>query len=193
MILNTFLKSKKGFTLIEVVVSITLCLIIVLIVSYSLKFFIGNYNKNKNYYLLNQKYLFLNNMLNTQYKNVVPFKSRNKYFIKGNKNFLVFLTSNSATYYPGLNEVGYFYNEEKKKLNICFANITKSADIVDYEVLKDEGKCTEISDINKLKFKYLLNVNDDFVNEIDGVYPIEINVNISLSGFNEEILVYTNF
>jgi len=57
-------------------------------------------------------------MINTQYKNIVPFKNSNTYFIKGEKNFLVFLTSNSSTVYPGLNEVGYFYNETENNLKL---------------------------------------------------------------------------
>ncbi len=182
---------NKGFTLIEVIVSITLCMVIVLIVSYSLKFFIGNYKKNKDFFLLNQKYLFLLNMLNIQYNNIVPFKFQGKYFIKGSNNYLVFLTSNSDTVYPGINEVGYFFNENKNILQICFTSVSKKDDIVDYEVLKQEGKCTEIDNIKDVVFKYL--VGDEYKDDVDGVFPLKINFSFKLANLNRKINIYTGF
>jgi hypothetical protein len=131
-------------------------------------------------------------MINTQYKNIVPFKNSNKYFIKGEKNFLVFLTSNSSTVYPGLNEVGYFYNETENNLKICFSIISKKEDIVDYELLKEEGKCTTIDEINDIKFNYLISENE-FRDDIDGIFPIEINLEFKLSGIEKEINVQTIF
>ena len=170
-----FTFKNRGFTLIELIIAITISLFIVLLVSYSLKFFVSSWNKSKEMFIVNQKYLFLNSLLTTEYNTIIPMRYNGRIFIKGDKSYFIFITDNSGTVYNGRNEVGYFFNEDEKKLKICFLSINSSSNIVEEDILKDEGKCIDFDNIENFKFSYkTLESGDEEAEEIDGNIPVEI-------------------
>ena len=174
-----FTFENKGFTLIELIVAITISLFIVLLVSYSLKFFVYGWNKSKEVFIVNQKYLFLNSLLTTEYNTIIPMNYNGKIFIKGDKNYFIFITDNSGTVYNGRNEVGYFFNKDEKKLKICFLSVNSSNNIVGEDILKEEGKCIDFDNIENFQLGYkTLESDDEEIEEIDGNVPVEIVANI---------------
>jgi len=177
-----FISKNSGFTLIEVTVATTISLFVVLMVSITLNFFVNGWQKSREIFQINQKFFFIDSLINLEFNNFVPINYNGKLFIKGGIDYFAFITDETNSNPTGRNEVGYFFKSSKKVLLLCFKTIANEQDIVDYAILENEGSCVEIDDIDKAEFRYIVrepnnNQNSEKV-DIDGELPISVALNI---------------
>jgi prepilin-type N-terminal cleavage/methylation domain-containing protein len=182
MNLKKLSKNNNGFTLIELIIAITISLMIILGVSSIFKFVIISWNKTSSDLEALEKMSAIEHMLRTQFENFEPLKNeRNRLFFYGNSEELSFATNNSGSYEEGLVFVNYAYNENDKILKICINTIKDYNDVKNVASEKEKLNCFEISNLNKCTRSYdLKNKNDEISDKMFYSIPNAIIVSMEI-------------
>ncbi len=125
------LNKNNGFTLLEVIISITLTAIIVTMLSVSLRTGIRSYTKGKETNLKNLKIASLENLLGRQLRAASGIELNEFLFFKGDEQNIAFVTPFApfGSSRQGILKVCYVYDESSQSVIYMQHLITKQNDI----------------------------------------------------------------
>lgn len=156
--------TDQGFTLLEMMISMTIIALIMLIVYASLRIGIKAWEKGENKMLNSQQYRIVLNLIQSQLRSFYPGKKGNTVFFKGDDNYLEFFSGISMV--PG-NDYGIVHvryqvseNSKGKKLAFYEKNVSFLPDSVDLKDVNIDDYYELIPGLYEFSFEYLKEFTD---------------------------------
>ena len=161
---------EEGFTLLELIISITLISVILLILSMGVRTGLRAYERAR---MIGSVKIFTASFLNLLERQIMMIVStknpdtRPFYYFRGDPDGLVFSTTISpqGTAGAGIILSSYHYDKEEKRLSYCQKILTRVQDLKDasppevtpenLDEIREEGwDCTVAEDVGEIQFRY---------------------------------------
>ncbi|QTA80618.1 Prepilin-type N-terminal cleavage/methylation domain-containing protein [Desulfonema limicola] len=159
--------SIQGFTLLELMISMTIIAMIMLIVYASLRISINSWEKGEKKMLSSQQYRIVLNLIQTQLASLYSdsiINGEKKIYFKGDETSLEFLSGVSMV--PG-NKYGIVYvryqvssDQNSKKMSFYEKNITHISDSINLHDVKSDDFYELFPEIHEFGFEYLKEYTD---------------------------------
>jgi general secretion pathway protein J len=175
--------SKTGFTILELIVSITILTLVALIIGQGFRIGVNSWDKGEAETVETQKLRILSGMLSQQLKSFYQYRTKldddveESILFKGEKDSILFVTTLADSSYGGLKWVRYSYNEG--------GFYYKEGLLPDKEVMdKIEGDEEVLdSDIEDVAFEYYGGHEDEWTDSWDDEDSLPVSVSVKLSYF----------
>ncbi len=175
--------SIKGFTILELIVSITILTLVALIIGQGFRIGVNSWDKGEAETVETQKLRILSGMLTQQLKSFYLYRTEleddveESILFKGEKDSILFVTTLADSSYGGLKWVRYSYKD-----GILFY---KEGRLPDKDVMEHIEGDEEVldADIEEVVFEYYGSEEDDWSDTWDNEDALPDSVSIKLSYF----------
>ncbi len=155
------IKHDRGFTLVELIVSLTILSLVTVLIGSGFKLAINSWSKGENETEWTQKLRVLSGMFSQQLKSAYPYKAEldgeEVVLFKGNTDSITFVTALSGRSFGGFKWVRYSYKDD--------ALVYKEGILPDKElerVLEGDEEIVD-PDIEEIKFEYFSDEEDSWM------------------------------